>query len=131
MWIEAHNLKWQIINPKFAPKQEGPFTIMKVLSPITYKLRLPKSWKIHPTFHASLLSPYSENDTHGSNFPRPPPDLITEEEEYEIEKILCHWRNPSNHSFLIRWKGFSAEEDSWEPEWNLKHAKSALEAYKR
>ena len=112
VWIEARNLKWQIVNPKFAPKQEGPFTIMKALSPITYELRLPKSWKIHPVFHASLLSPYNENDTHGSNFPQPPPDLIAGKKEYEIERILHHQGNPSNRSFLIRWKGFSAEEDS-------------------
>ena len=131
VWIEAYNLKRQIINPKFAPKREGPFTITKVLSPITYELWLPKSWKIHPVFHASLLLPYSENDTHRSNFPWPPPDLIMGEEEYEIERILCHQGNLSNHSFLIRWKGFSAEEDSWKPEWNLKYAKSALEEYKR
>ena len=82
-------------------------------------------------FHTSLLSPYNENDTHGSNFPWPPPDLIAEEEEYEIERILCHQGNLSNCSFFIRWKGFSTEEDSWEPEQNLKYAKSALEEYKR
>ena len=104
---------------------------MKALSPITYELRLPKSWKIHPVFHASLLSPYNENDTHGSNFPQPPPDLIAGKKEYEIERILHHQGNPSNRSFLIRWKGFSTEEDSWEPERNLKHAKSTLEEYKR
>ena len=63
--LEARNLKCLIINPKFAPKQEGPFTIMKVLSPIVYQLHLPKTWKIHPVFHASLLSPYRENEVHG------------------------------------------------------------------
>ena len=58
VWLEARNLKRSIANPKFAPKREGPFTIVKVLSPITYQLRLPKTWKIHHTFHASLLTPY-------------------------------------------------------------------------
>ena len=65
VWLEARNLKHLIINPKFAPKREGPFTITKVLSPIVYQLRLPKTWKIHPVFHASLLSPYRENEVHG------------------------------------------------------------------
>ena len=54
VWLEARNLKWNITNPKFAPKREGPFTIMDVLSPITYRLRLPQTWSIHPVFHASL-----------------------------------------------------------------------------
>ena len=131
VWLEARNLKRQVTNLKFAPKREGPFTIIKVLSPITYELKIPKTWKIHPVFHASLLSPYGENPVHGPNFPKPPPDLIEGEKEYEIEKILCHHKTPSNRSFLIRWKGFSAEDNSWKPEWNLKHSKSTLTEYKR
>ena len=131
VWLEARNLKRLIINPKFAPKREGPFTITKVLSPIVYQLRLPKTWKIHPVFHASLLSPYRENEVHGRNFPVPPPDLINGEEEYEIEKIIRHRGTSSTRSFLIRWKGYLAEEDSWVPEQDLKNAKSALAAYKK
>ena len=116
VWLEARNLKCSVVNPKFTPKREGPFTITKVLSLIVYQLHLPKTWKIHPVFHASLLSPYHENTVHGPNFPSPPPDLIDGEEEYEVEKILCHCGTPSKHSFLIRWKGYLAEEDSWIPE---------------
>ena len=131
VWLEARNLKRLIIDPKFAPKREGPFTITKVLSPIVYQLRLPKTWKIHPVFHASLLSPYRENEVHGKNFPAPPPDLVNGEEEYKIEKIMRHRGTPSSRSFLIRWKGYLAEEDSWVPERDLKHAKSALASYKK
>ena len=79
--------------------------------------------------HASLLTPYRENEVHGRNFPAPPPDLIEGEEEYEIEKILRHRGSPMAQMFLIRWKGYSAEEDSWIAERELKHAKSALEDY--
>ena len=131
VWLEAWNLKCLIINPKFAPKQEGLFTITKVLSPIVYQLRLPKTWKIHPVFHASLLSPYRENGVHGKNFPVPPPDLIDGKEEYKIKKIIRHRGPLPSQSFLIQWKGYSAEEDSWVPECALKHAKSALTSYKK
>ena len=131
VWLEARNLKQQITNLKFALKQEGPFTIIKVLSPIMYELKIPKTWKIHPVFHTSLLSPYDENPIHGPNFPKPPPDLNEGKEEYEIEKILCHHGPPSNRSFLIRWKGFSTEDNSWEPERNVKHSKSALTKYRK
>ena len=131
VWLEARNLKCSVTNPKFAPKREGPFTITKVLSPITYQLRLPKTWKIHPVFHTTLLSPYCKNNVHGPNFPTPPPDLIAGEEEYEIEWILRHRGSLSRQSFLIQWKGYSAEEDSWVPERDLKNAKSALNNYKK
>ena len=131
VWLEARNLKRSITDPKFAPKREGPFAITKVLSPISYQLRLPKTWKIHPVFHTTLLSPYCENNVHSPNFPAPPPDLIAGEEEYEIERILRHRGPSSRRSFLIRWKGYSAEEDPWVPEWDLKNAKSALNDYKK
>ena len=101
VWLEARNLKRSVVNPKFAPKWEGPFTITKVLSPIVYQLCLLKTWKIHPVFHASLLSPYHENTVHGPNFPSPPPDLINGEEEYEVGKILHHRGTLTKHSFLI------------------------------
>ena len=101
VWLEARNLKHSVTNPKFAPKREGPFSITKVLSPITYQLCLPKTWKIHPVFHTTLLSPYHKNDIQSPNFPTPPPDLIVEEEEYEIDQILCHRGFLSQWSFLI------------------------------
>ena len=63
--------------------------------------------------------------------PHATPDLIDGEKEYEIEKIIRHRRTPSTRSFLIQWKGYSTEEDSWVPERDLKHAKSTLTAYKK
>ena len=130
VWLEARNLKRNVTNPMFTPKREGPFTITDILSSITYRLRLPWTWSIHPVFHASLLSPHRENTVHSSNFPKPPPDLIAGEEEYEIDRILRHRGTSRNCSFLIRWKGYLAEEDSWIPEANLSHATEALLEYK-
>ena len=131
VWLEAQNLKRSVTDLKFAPKRERPFTITKVLSPITYQLHLLKTWKIHPVFHTTLLSSYHENNIHGPNFPAPPSDLIAGKEEYEIEQILHHRGLLSRQSFLIRWKGYSAEEDSWVPEQDLKNAKSTLNNYKK
>ena len=45
VWLEARNLKQNILDLKFTPKQEGPFTITWVLSPLSYELKLPNSWK--------------------------------------------------------------------------------------
>ena len=62
--------------------------IMDVISPVVYKLQLPITWKIHNVFHASLLTRYKETLEHGQNFEEPPPDVINDEEEYEVEEIL-------------------------------------------
>jgi len=54
VWLNSRNLK-TIYHKKMAPKREGPFIIAEVLGPITYRLQLPASWKIHNIFHATLL----------------------------------------------------------------------------
>ena len=90
VWLEATHLRINYPLRKLAPKWLGLFEILQVLSPLTYRLKLPLTWKIHDVFHASLLSSYKETPTHGPNFPSPPPDLVNSEEEYEVEKILAH-----------------------------------------
>lgn len=43
-----------------------------------------------------------------------------DEEEYEVERIIeVHFKKDKKREFLIRWKGFSAKEDTWEPEEHL------------
>ena len=75
---------------KIGPKREGPFEIVKVIGLVTYWLKLPPTWKIHPVFHATLLRQYQETEVYGANFPRLPPDIIEGEEVYEVECILKH-----------------------------------------
>ena len=130
VWLESKYLKLRHESKKLAPKREGPFPIIEVLNPLNYRLLLPKTWRIHPVFHASLLSPFKHNDIHGENFPNPPPDLIDEQPEYEIEAILSHRRSGRGHAYLIKWKGYSTGENSWEPERNLTHSKEILDNYK-
>ena len=132
--LEATNLKLPYPFRKFAPKREGPFEIEEVLGPITYKLALPKKWRIHPVFHASLLTPYRTTKEHGPDRPRPPPDIIEGEEEYEVEAILNHrmtGRKRKTIQYYVVWKGWEPAEDSWEPEKNLKNASNILNAYKK
>jgi hypothetical protein len=45
VWLEARNLKLGY-NKKISTKREGPFLIKEKLGPVTYRLRLPKTWKI-------------------------------------------------------------------------------------
>ena len=131
VWLESKNLKLWYESRKLVLKCEEPFKIQEVLGPLTYCLELPKQWKIHPVFHATLLSPYKENDIYGNNFTHPPPDLINGQEEYEVEAILSHKWLGRGYSYLIKWKGYPSSDNSWEPEQNVVNAPKILSLYKQ
>jgi hypothetical protein len=80
-------------------------------------------------FHVSLLTPYHENDTHGPNFTKPPPDLIDDKEEYKIETIVSHRQKGNQWQSLIKWKGYPTSDNSWENEDNLEHSEETLNEY--
>jgi hypothetical protein len=117
VWLSAKNLISALPSKKLAPKRYGPFTVEAVLSPITFKIRLPSSWKSHPVFHASELSCYQETEVHGPNNTEPPPDIVNGQEEYEIEAVLAHKGNvKGKRHFLVSWKGYPSSDNSWIPE---------------
>ena len=98
------------------PKREGPFTITEVLGPVTYKLQLPKTWRIHNVLHATLPCPYKENSVHVWNFAEPPPELVEGEEVYEVETILNHRKQGQGCQYFVKWQGYPISDASWEPE---------------
>jgi len=52
-------------------------------------------------------------------------------EEWEVEKILNKKKMRGVEKYLIRWKEFTAEGDTWERKENLKNAEELIEEFKR
>ena len=101
-----------------------------MLGPLTYQLELPSNWQIHNFFHAVLLWPYIENETHGANFPRPPPELLEGEEVYEVESIIKHRRRGRGYQYLLKWKGYLLTDAMWESQSAFSDDGDMLAAYK-
>src|SRR5580704_17131891 len=101
---------------KLEAKYYGPFPIVAKKGHSTYQLKLLPSWRIHPVFNEALLSPYQP-----LSFPEqqlidnPPPEIVNNQEEYEIEKIvsLRHWNTRTGMEYLVHWKGCPQEEQTW------------------
>ena len=126
VWLNVKNLKTQYPSAKLAPKREGPFEIIGKVGSASYALELPEKWRIHNVFHASLLKPYIENEEHGPNWTKPPPDLIDDEEEYEIDEIMGCRKIQGNWEYYVSWKGYPSTENGWRPIENFEHAQETL-----
>jgi len=112
---------------KLLPRFIGPFTVTRVINEVSAQLDLPMGLRWHNVFHASLLRHYKDG---GPIKAAPIPEIIDGELEWEVEKILDHRSGRPGKEYLIRWKGFTADEDTWEPEINLKNAPVLLKNYK-
>src|SRR5712692_1835228 len=88
VWLEGKHLKTSYPSYKLALRRHGPFSITRCINDTTFGLSLPRSWKIHLVFHASLLSAYHETDDHGPNFTQPQPDLINGDEHFKVKAVL-------------------------------------------
>jgi len=130
VWLDSCNLKINFPSRELAPQQEGPFEISQVISPYTYRLRLPLIWKMHDVFHALLLSPYKETPEFSPNFIPQPSELIKGEEEYEVDNICAHKGSPGQQQYLVSWKGYSHAKGTWESKSHLDNACFLLCAYK-
>jgi len=50
--------------------------------------------------------------------------------EYEVEEILRHrWTILNGAEYLVKWKGYSLEESTWEPEDNLADSEEFIQEY--
>ncbi len=87
-------------------------------------------WSIHDVFHIDLLTPYHETDLHRSNYSRPAPDLVNNEEEYEVEKILDsrQFGRTRKRQYLIKWKGYPDSDNEWVDKRDI-HAPEAIREF--
>src|SRR4051812_25058856 len=118
---------------KLNDKRYGLFKIKKKVRAGAYELKLPKSWKpIYLVFNEFLLSQFKAPTNPSQQRPLPPPpEIIDQVPEYEVEDIVDSRKRRGQLKYLIHWKGYLQEERTWEPMINLVNAQGKIKEFHR
>ena len=125
VYLKAKNISLK--SPKkFKPCYLGPFIILEKINEVAYKLKLPEELRIHNVNYTSLLK-----RSHPDNLEVTVFRGDSNYTEYEVNKIVNHKKMGRGYKCLINWKGWSCEEDTWEPEASLtENCNEILQEYK-
>jgi len=131
--LSTKELKWHMKgrgSEKLTERFIGPYKVKSIISANAVELRLPPTVHIHPVVNVSKLQRY-KSQVEGQRTTKLAPVIVEGEEEFEVEKILNKRKIRGKDKFLVRWKGYTAEADTWEDRGNLKNAGKLVEEFKR
>jgi len=131
--LSMKDLKWQMKGRRSEKLMEhfvGPYKIKEIVSSNAIELELPKTIKIHPIVNISRIRLYKPQ-VEGQKKVLLKPVVIEGKEEFEVERILNKRVVWEKEKFLVQWKGYTVEKDTWESRKNLENVKELVEEFER
>jgi transposase InsO family protein len=125
--LSTKYLRGQVPGPrKLLPRWIGPYPVVRMVGAAAVELELPSEFRIHPTFHVSLVRPF-RGDPDEAAVDLAPVAWQDTEPLYKVERILdfrvrrvrAGRRFRNIREYLVKWTGYSSEHNSWEPEKNF------------
>ncbi len=81
---------------------------------------------MHPVFHASLMKPFEQ----APDYQAPKPVKVKDgEREWELQAIVDHRTSRNKTQYLVHWKGYGPEWQSWLREEDLEGSPKLLREY--
>jgi len=133
VYLDMSDIKTTCPSSKLSYRRLGPFEIECQVGPLAYRLKLPHGLRqLHPVFNIVKLSTAPDDPIPGRKPCALPPLIVVDGElEWEVEEVLdSHWHQ-RRFQFLIKWKGFSREHNSWEVASNVKAPDLVAEYYQK
>ena len=87
VFLSTKNIRTKRPSKKLDYKNIGPFKIKKLVG-LLYQLELPHTMKIHNIFHPNLLCKAATDPLPGQQNSPPPPTVVDNKEEWEVNDIL-------------------------------------------
>ena len=131
--LSTKDLKYQMVGRRIEKLTErfvGPYKIKEIVLSNAIKLKLPSTVRIHPVVNVSRICRYV-GQVEGQKKEQPAPVITEGEEEWEVKRILNKRKVRGKNKYLVRWKGFTAESDTWKGRENLENAKEAIEEFEK
>ncbi|MCO5571167.1 hypothetical protein L7F22_024901 [Adiantum nelumboides] len=108
------------------------FLITERINDVSFRLRLPDTWKIHNAFHVSLLKPF-RGDVPDDGEPDEQPEVEENEEILVLEQILAHkdtkTKGKARRRFLVKFKNYPALDAKWMEEEDLADTPQIVKLY--
>jgi hypothetical protein len=132
--LQTEGLQLRGFGNKLSSRFVGPFPVTKIINRNAYQLQLPPQLKaLHPVFNISRLKPYIASNpkfaTRPQRFDRPPPEADADtngDAVFEVERIVAARGRGRGLRYLVAWKGYPPEENTWEQRSSLVNAREAL-----
>ncbi|MCO5563898.1 hypothetical protein L7F22_017549 [Adiantum nelumboides] len=108
------------------------FQITERINDVSFRLRLPDTWKIHNAFHVSLLKPF-RGDVPDDGEPDEQPEVEENEEILVPEQILAHkdtkTKGKVRRRFLVKFKNYPTLDAKWMEEDDLADTPQIVKLY--
>ena len=129
---------------KYGLQFVGPFKVLERVGRLAYLLDIPDSWKVYPVFTVAQLEPVPDPqaDPYASTRPVPrpdePPSVFVEGDtehykSYYLDRILNKRIIKKGRGYateyLVKWKGYGPEHDTWRNVKTLKDAMDLVQDY--